>query len=95
MNGTMLCVKPQNDIVLAASLRTAFVRAGGAFRREDAGHLGARVAREVLARTGIDPAQVSELICGCVGQPHNQANVGRVIALRAGLPAEIPARMGR
>jgi len=88
----MLCVKPNNDIVLASGLRTAFVRAGGAFRREDAGHLGARVAREVLARTGIDPAEVSELICGSVGPPHDQANLGRVIGLRAGLPAETPAR---
>ncbi len=87
----MLSVRPRNDIVLAAGLRTAFVRAGGAFRREDAGHLGARVAREVLARTGIEPSDISQLICGCVGPPHDQVNLGRVIALRAGLPASIPA----
>ena len=79
-------------LVLAAGLRTPFVKAGGVFQREDAAHLGALVAREVLARTGIDPALVSELTAGCVGPPFTQANVGRVIGLRAGLPRAVPGR---
>lgn len=83
---------PTTDIVLAAGLRTPFVRAGGAFKREDAGHLGARVAREVLAQNALEPDVFDELICGCVGQPFEQANVGRVIALRAGLDESTPAR---
>ena len=87
----MLSVRPRKKVVLACGLRTPFVRAGGAFRREDAGHLGARVAREVLARSGIEPGLVSQLICGCVGPPHDQANLGRVVALRAGLPRQVPA----
>ncbi|MBK9384669.1 MAG: thiolase family protein [Planctomycetes bacterium] len=80
------------EIVLAAGLRSTWTRAGGAFRGEDAGHLGAAVVRELLARTGIDPASVTELIAGSVGPPHDQANVARVIALRAGLPKQLPAR---
>lgn len=80
------------DIVLAAGLRSAWARAGGAFRGEDAGHLGARVARELLARTALDPAAIDEVIVGCVGPPHDQANVGRVVALRAGVPRQVPAR---
>jgi acetyl-CoA acetyltransferase family protein len=80
------------DIVLAAGLRTAWARAGGKFRGEDAGHLGARVARELLARTGLDPAQLDEVVVGCVGPPHDQANIGRVVALRAGVPRHVPAR---
>jgi acetyl-CoA acetyltransferase family protein len=83
---------PSTDIVLAAGLRTPFVRAGGVFKREDAGHLGARVAREVLAQNALEPDTFDELICGCVGQPFDQANVGRVIALRAGLDESTPAR---
>lgn len=80
------------DIVLAAGLRSPWARAGARFRQEDAGHLGALVARELLSRTGIDPAELDEVIVGCVGQPHDQANIARVIALRAGVPRGVPAR---
>ncbi|HEX6882357.1 MAG TPA: thiolase family protein [Planctomycetota bacterium] len=78
-------------IVLAAGLRLPQARAGGAYAREDAGHLGAAVARELLARTGLDPGQLDEVVVGCVGPPHDQANVARVIALRAGVPRHVPA----
>lgn len=79
-------------IVIAAGWRSPQVRAGGLFEREDAGHLGALVCRETLARSGVDPAELDEVIVGCVGQPHDQANVARVIALRAGVPQRVPAR---
>jgi acetyl-CoA acetyltransferase family protein len=79
-------------IVLAAGLRSPWARAGVAFAKEDAGHLGAHVARELIARTGIDPASLDEVVAGCVGQPFDQANLGRVIALRAGVPQAVPAR---
>ena len=49
----MFAHKPERSIVLAAGLRSPWVRAGGAFAREDSAHLGARVARELLARTGV------------------------------------------
>ncbi len=79
-----------STIVLAAGLRLPQTRAGGACAGEDAGHLGATLARELLARTGVDPAELSEVIVGCVGPPHDQANIGRVIALRAGIPRSVP-----
>jgi acetyl-CoA acetyltransferase family protein len=81
----------RNDIVIAAGLRTPLVKSGGQFRREDAGRLGALVARELIARTGIDAARLDEVIFGCVGQPHDQVNVARVIAIRAGVPQRVPA----
>ncbi|MEZ5978248.1 MAG: thiolase family protein [Planctomycetota bacterium] len=79
------------DIVLAAGLRLPQAKAGGAYAKEDVGHLGAALVRELLARTGVDPAEIDELICGCVGPPHDQANPARVIGLRAGLPRSTPA----
>ncbi len=82
---------PERSIVLAAGLRLPQARAGGAYAREDAGHLGAALARELLARTGLDAALLDEVIVGCVGPPHDQANVARVVALRAGVPRGIPA----
>jgi acetyl-CoA C-acetyltransferase/acetyl-CoA acyltransferase len=78
-------------VVLAAGVRLPQARAGGAYAREDAGHLGAVVAREALARAGLDPARLDEVIVGCVGPPQDQTNVGRVIALRAGVPRHVPA----
>ena len=84
-------MNPDERIVLAAGLRLPQVRAGGVFAQEDAGHLGAAAARELIARTGIDAADLDQVIIGCVGQPHDQANVARVIALRAGVPKQVPA----
>jgi len=84
--------RQQQDIVLAAGLRSPWARAGGRFAKEDAGHLGAFVARELFARTGVDPGAIDEVVVGCVGPPHDQANVGRVVALRAGVPRRVPAR---
>ena len=84
--------RPSRSIVLAAGLRSPWAKAGGAFAGEDAGHLGARVLRELLARTALPVDEVDEVVAGCVGPPHGQANVGRVIALRAGVPRHTPAR---
>jgi acetyl-CoA C-acetyltransferase/acetyl-CoA acyltransferase len=84
-------VSAHEPICLAAGVRLPQARAGGAYAREDAGHLGAVVVREVLARAGLDPGLLDEVIVGCVGPPHDQANVARVIALRAGVPRHVPA----
>jgi len=81
----------RNDIVLAAGIRTPLAKSGGAFKRDDAGRLGERVTRELLARTGIDARGLDHVIFGCVGQPHDQVNVARVIAIRAGVPQSVPA----
>jgi len=50
------------------------------------------LARELLTRADLDPAEIDEVVVGCVGPPHDQANIARVIALRAGVPESIPAR---
>jgi acetyl-CoA acetyltransferase family protein len=80
------------EIVLAAGLRTPQMKAGGQFSKEDPGHLGSALVRELLARTGLDGSEFDEVVLGCVGQPSTQANVARVIALRAGIPETVPAR---
>ena len=77
-------------IVLAAGLRSPMARAGGKFLREDAGHLAAEISRELLARTSLDPGVFDQVILGCAGPPHDQANLGRVVGLRAGLPERVP-----
>jgi len=81
----------ERSAVLVSGLRLPQVRAGGVYAAEDAGHLGAALARELVARSGIDPAELDQVIVGCVGPPHDQANVARVIGLRAGIPRSVPA----
>ena len=56
-----------------------------------ADELGRIAVSALLTRTGIDPGLIDEVIFGCVGQPAEAANVGRVIALRAGIPERVPA----
>ena len=82
---------PLRSIVIAAGLRAPQAKAGGAYMKETVPHLGAAVARELLLRSGVDPKELDAVICGCVGQPFDAANVGRVIALRAGIGREVPA----
>ncbi len=83
---------PRPRCVIAAGLRLPQVRAGGVYKREDAAHLGAVAARELLAQSGVPTDSIDEVIVGCVGPPQDQANVGRVLALRAGVPQSVPAR---
>ncbi len=76
-------------VAILDGLRTPLCKSGGVLRAVPADDLGAIVVRELLARTGVDPAQVSELVFGNVAQPPHAANIARVIALKAGLPQSL------
>jgi acetyl-CoA C-acetyltransferase/acetyl-CoA acyltransferase len=80
-----------NSLYIVDGLRTPFCKMGTALANSDAADLGRNVVAALLARTGLDPAQIDEVIFGCVGQPAESANVARVIALRAGVPEHVPA----
>lgn len=79
------------EVVVVDGLRTPFVRAGTVLKEVSAGELGRAAARELIARVGIDPAEIDDVVFGCVAQPSDAANIARVIALRAGVPEEKPA----
>lgn len=76
-------------VAILDGVRSPFIKAGGRMRGVAADDLGAVVVRELIARSGIAPDQVGEVIFGNVGQPAHAANVARVIALKAGLPQEL------
>lgn len=81
-----------NDrLVIVDGVRTPFCKMGSDLAPLGADELGRIAVNALLARTGIDPAIVNEVIFGCVGQPPDAANVARVIALRAGIPKSVPA----
>ncbi len=76
---------------ILAGVRTPFVKAGGPAAKLSADDLGRIAVSELLARTGVDPSEIDEVIAGCVGQPSGAQNIARVIALRAGIPKQVPA----
>jgi acetyl-CoA C-acetyltransferase/acetyl-CoA acyltransferase len=78
-------------VAVLAGVRTPFVRAGTAFGDLDAVRLGQLAASEVLARSGVRPEAVDEVVFGNIAQPAEATNVARVVALRAGIPADRPA----
>lgn len=78
-------------IAVIAGYRSAMGKAGGAFKNVTAHDLGARIAKEVVIRSGVDANMIDEVIVGNVAQPAEAANIARVIALKAGLPEKIPA----
>jgi acetyl-CoA C-acetyltransferase len=78
------------DIVIVSATRTAVGKFGGSLAKIPAPELGAMVVKEVLARAGIDPAQVSEVIMGQVLAAGSGQNPARQALIKAGLPKEVP-----
>src|SRR5438477_6596057 len=78
-------------LVSVDGIRTPFCKMGTDLARMGADELGRIAVNALLTRTGLDPAMIDEVIFGCVGQPAEAANVARVIALRAGIPEQVPA----
>ena len=79
------------EVVLVDGVRTPCGVHGGALRDLRAHDLARIVFEAVLKRTGIDPATIDDVILGCIGQPSEAANIGRVAALMAGVPEHVPA----
>ena len=74
---------------IVCPLRTPTGAFGGKLRGVPVEELGAKVAREIVARTGIDPARIEDVVFA-----HSYANgevpcTGRWVALQAGFPIEV------
>jgi acetyl-CoA C-acetyltransferase len=79
------------EVVIVAAGRTAVGKFGGAFAKVPAAELGAQVIRQLLARSGIDPSAVSEVIMGQVLTAGVGQNPARQASIKAGLPDTVPA----
>jgi len=77
------------DVVVCSPVRTPVGRYGGALRDVGAAELAATVIRALVDRTGIDPAEVSDVILGHCYPSGEAPAIGRVAALDAGLPVEV------
>lgn len=74
---------------IVAARRTGVVPRGGVFARVEAGELAEASIRAVLDDAGVPPSDVNEVILG--NALYGGGNPARVAALKAGLPAEVPA----
>jgi acetyl-CoA acyltransferase len=82
------------DAVIVSAVRTASGKApGGTLRHTRPDEMAATVMREALARaTGLDPAEVEDVILGCAMPEAEQGlNVARIASLRAGIPVSASA----
>lgn len=75
-----------NDIVIVSGVRTAIGGFNGSLKHTHQHDLGAAVIREAVARAGIAPHEVDEVIVGNVGQVAESGFIARICQLRAGLP---------
>ncbi len=76
------------EAVIVSTARTGLAKSWkGAFNMTYGATLGAHAVRHAVARAGIDPAEVEDVIMGSTfGEGTTGGNIARAIALRAGLP---------
>ncbi|WP_226679809.1 acetyl-CoA C-acetyltransferase [Sutcliffiella horikoshii] len=77
------------EVVIVSAVRTAIGSFGGAFKDVSAPQLGSVVIKEALAKAGLAPDSVDEVIMGNVLQAGLGQNPARQAAMAAGLPQEV------
>ena len=80
-----------SEAVIVSAARTPIARFQGAFSSLGAVKLGAAVVREAIARAGVDPELVDEVLMGCVLQAGLGQNPGRQAAIHGGVPVSVPS----
>jgi 3-oxoadipyl-CoA thiolase len=84
---------PARTPVVVDALRTPFGRYGGALASVRPDDLAAFVIQALVERTGVDPANIDDVILGAANQAgEDNRNVGRMAALLAGLPVSVPGQ---
>jgi acetyl-CoA acetyltransferase family protein len=78
------------DALIVDAVRSPIGKKNGTLSHIRGDDLSAQVLNGMLARNGIDPAEVEDLQWGCVTQIDEQAwNIGRNVALTAGWPVSV------
>jgi len=80
-----------DEVVIVGALRTAVGKFGGSLAKIPASDLGAHIIKGLLAKTGIKPEAISEVILGQVLTAGVGQNPARQAGIRSGLPDMVPA----
>src|SRR5207302_9563621 len=83
--------KLNETIYLAAAVRTPIGKFGGGLSSLTAAELGTASAKATLARSGIDPNAIDEVIFANARHAGVGPNVARQIAIKSGLRHDVPA----
>jgi acetyl-CoA C-acetyltransferase len=79
------------DAVIVSTARTPIGKAyRGAFNATPSPTLAAHAIRAAVARAGVEPGEIDDVVIGAALQQGVQATIGRTAALRAGLPVTVP-----
>ncbi|GAA2430460.1 thiolase family protein [Actinomadura vinacea] len=79
------------DAVIVDAVRTPIGKRDGALAAIHPAILSAHVLTALVERTGVEPAEIDDVIWGCVSQAGDQSgNIGRVAVLAAGWPESVP-----
>lgn len=79
------------DVVIVDAVRTPVGSFGGSLTGVPAVELGTITVKELIKRTGVNPADIDELIFGCVLQAAQGQNVARQVLIKSGIPESVPA----
>ncbi len=78
------------EVAIVSPVRTAVGSFGGALKDVSAAELASTLIKETLDRSGVDPAKVDDVILGHGYPSGENPAIGRLAALKAGLPIEVP-----
>ncbi|WP_188189709.1 thiolase family protein [Nonomuraea sp. SYSU D8015] len=79
------------DAVIVDAVRTPIGKRHGALSGVHPATLSAHVLKALAERTGVEPAEIDDVIWGCVSQVGDQSgNIARVAVLAAGWPESVP-----
>ena len=76
----------KENIVIVAGCRTGIGSFGGSLKDYEASDLGGIVIKEAIHRAGLEPADIDEVVFGCVGQAAENAFAARLASVKAGIP---------
>ncbi|MGA2839420.1 MAG: acetyl-CoA C-acetyltransferase [Steroidobacteraceae bacterium] len=79
-----------NEVVITAALRTGVGKFSGSIAKVSAADLGAHVIKALMASSGVQPNQISEVIMGQVLTAGVGQNPARQALIHAGLPDTVP-----
>lgn len=91
MATTSSSAKHPRDVVIVDGVRTPFAKADSKLKAVHPAELGRIALKELIARAGVSPDLIEEVIVGNAGNPPDAVNIARVVALNAGVPRSTSA----
>ena len=78
------------EVYIVDGARTPFLKAQGKPGPFSASDLAVRAGKQLLERQSFAPSELNEVVMGCVMPSADEANIGRLVALRLGCGYAVP-----